>query len=62
MEEVEEFNISNDAEELADIFEILFAITSQMGIDPLLLDDLRGDYIRKWPPLTSLWHFALFKV
>ena len=41
VEEVEEFNTSNNAEELADILEVLFAIASQMGIDPLLLDELR---------------------
>ena len=41
VEEVEEFNTSNDAEELADILEVLFAIASQMRIDPVLLDELR---------------------
>ena len=41
VEEVEEFNTSNDAEELADILEVLFAIATQMGIDPMLLDELR---------------------
>lgn len=41
VEEVEEFITSNDAEELTDILEVLFAIASQMGIDPQLLDELR---------------------
>lgn len=41
LEEVEEFNISNDTEELADILEVLFAIASQMGIEPMLLNELR---------------------
>ncbi len=41
VEEVEEYNTSNDVEELADILEVVFAIASQMGIDPLLLDELR---------------------
>ena len=41
VEEVEEFITSNDAEELTDILEVLFAIATQMGIDPQLLDELR---------------------
>ena len=41
VEEVEEFITSNDAEELADILEVLFAVASQMGLDPMLLEELR---------------------
>lgn len=42
VEEVEEFNISDDAEELVDILEVVYAIASRMGIDPILLDKLRN--------------------
>ena len=41
VEEVEEFNTSHVAEELAGILGVLFAIASQMRIDPVLLDELR---------------------
>lgn len=41
VEEVEEFNTSNDAEELVDILEVVFAVASRMGIDPTQLDRLR---------------------
>lgn len=42
MEEVEEFNISDDAEELVDILEVVYAIASRMGIDPIVLDKMRN--------------------
>lgn len=41
VEEVGEFNTSNDAEELIDILEVVYAIASRMGIYPILLDKLR---------------------
>lgn len=41
VEEVEEFNTSNDTDELVDILEVIYAIASQMGIDRTLLDELR---------------------
>lgn len=42
VEEVEEFNTSCDAEELVDILEVVYAIASRMGIDPIMLDKLRN--------------------
>ena len=42
VEEVEEFNTSDDAEELVDILEVVFALASQMGLDQKQLDKLRN--------------------
>jgi len=42
VEEVGEFNTSNDAEELVDILEVVYAIASRMGIDPIQLEKMRN--------------------
>ena len=42
VEEVEEFNTSDDAEELVDILEVVFDLASQMGLDQKQLDKLRN--------------------
>ena len=42
VEEVEEFNTSDDAEELVDILEVVFALASQMGLDQKQLHKLRN--------------------
>ena len=42
VEEVEEFNASDDAEELVDILEVVYTIASSMGVDPIQLDKMRN--------------------
>ncbi len=59
-EEVDEFLVANDPEELADILEVVFALTERLGVSRVELEEIRMAKVAKNGGFSS--RFKLLEV